>query len=232
MRIYLAVPSLSRGHAGSLIAACGLQVTACGIQFSNQGSNPGLLGPGRNKFKEFGDGQVGGCEGLGQRHWQRVREDAWVMGIFGGQVIFRQNWRDCSMWRMREQKFKITSIVLVQVTGEMVVLLRWQNTNDSRLGQGNDEFHRVNVTTDGTMERSRVGPRVLKLRQAGDLSWRAGPLLIWDGMGFSSTATYKHRHTHIHPDKNISTFDENLILMQKVPHRAVSNYKVVMTLMS
>ena len=76
MRIYLAVPSLSRGHAGSLIAACGLQVTACGIQFSNQGSNPGLLGPGRNKFKEFGDGQVGGCEGLGQRHWQRVREDA------------------------------------------------------------------------------------------------------------------------------------------------------------
>lgn len=77
-----------------------------------------------------------------------------------------------------------------------------------------------------------MGPRVLKLRQAGDLSWRAGPLLIWDGMGFSSTATCKHRHTHIHPDKNISTFEENLIRMQKVLQRAVHSYKVVMTLMS
>lgn len=77
-----------------------------------------------------------------------------------------------------------------------------------------------------------MGPRVITLRQAGDLSWRAGPLLIWDGTGFSSTAACKYRHTHIHPDKNISTFEENLILMQKVLQRAVHNYKVVMTLMS
>ena len=45
--IYLAVPGLSskdpQKHTGSLVMACELLVSACGIQFPHQGLNPGPL---------------------------------------------------------------------------------------------------------------------------------------------------------------------------------------------
>lgn len=93
-------------------------------------------------------------------------------------------------------------------------------------------------------------PRALELRQMGP-----GELLVWDLHGvclFFPTVSCKctlictHMHacarTHTHPlqnfrmchppDKNISMFEENLMLIQKVPWKAEHSEKAAMTQLS